>query len=107
MSLISKFRYNKVTVELHSLPSLFSVQDKAEPGGRRFLLNSANEFLVGASLPYFPRGGLSPPAAGNVQGEVQAWQSSAGWGGLSAGPGMLYPVQSLDGEVILVALSQP
>ena len=99
MSLISKFRYNKVTVELHVLPSLLTI---SSVDCSRFLVTSANEYLLGARLPYFPRGGLSGPGPCNVQGEFQTWQSSGGWGGLSAGPGMVYPVQSLDGEVNIV-----
>ena len=102
MSLISKFRYNKVTVELHVLPSLLTI---SSVDCSRFLVTSANEYLLGARLPYFPRGGLSGPGPCNVQGEFQTWQSSGGWGGLSAGPGMVYPVQSLDGEVNIVDLT--
>ena len=107
MSLISKFRYNKITVELHVLPSLFTIGQ--DPAGsverRRFLVTSGNEHLLGARLPYFPRGGLSGPGPCNIQAEFERWQSSGGWGGLSAGPGMVYPVQSLDGEVNIVDLT--
>ena len=72
MSLISKFRYNKVTVELHVLPSLLTI---SSVDCSRFLVTSANEYLLGARLPYFPRGGLSGPGPCNVQGEFQTWQS--------------------------------
>ena len=110
MSLISKFRYNKITVELHLLPSLLNIgsdspgSEGPSSGDCRFIVTSANEYLVGARLPYFPRGGLSGPGPCNIRGEFEAWQSSGGWGGLSAGPGMIYPVQSLDGEVNIGSL---
>ena len=100
MCLISKFGFNKVTIELHLLSSLFNIgQDN--PGLSRFVVNSGNEYLLGARLPYFPRGGLSGPGPCNIYGQFQSWQTSGGWGGLSAGPGMIYPVQSVDGEVRL------
>lgn len=59
-----------------------------------FLLNPANEALVGARFPYFPRGGPVPhlPKDGYVL-------SSSRWGGMDAGEDMLYPVQVLDGLV--------
>ena len=98
MCLISKFRFNKVTIELHLLPSLFHIgQDN--PSLSRFLVNSGNEHLLGARLPYFPRGGLPGLGPSNISGDFQSWQNSAGWGGLSAGSDMVYPVQSIDGEV--------
>ena len=106
MCLISKFRINKVTIELHLLSSLFNIGQHS-PGLPRFLVNSGNEYLLGASLPYFPRGGLPAPAASNVYGDFQSWQTSGGWGGLSAGPGMVYPVQSIDGEVRRAVVDPP
>ena len=100
MCLISKFIYNKVTIELHLLSSLFNIgQDN--PGLSRFVVNSGNEHLLGARLPYFPLGGLTGRGPCNVSGQFQSWQNSGGWGGLSAGPDMIYPVQSVDGEVRL------
>ena len=103
MCLISKFRYNKVTIELHLLSSLFNIGQHS-PIPSRFLVNSGNEHLVGARLPYFPRGGLSGEGPCNVSGQFQSWQSSGGWGGLSAGSDMIYPVQSIDGEVLSIVL---
>ena len=98
MCLISKFGFNKVTIELHLLPSLFDI-GRDTPSISRFLVNSGNEYLVGARLPYFPRGGLTGRGPANIHGDFQPWQSSGGWGGLSAGPDMVYPVQCIDGEV--------
>ena len=60
----------------------------------RGLLNPANPSLSGTSRPYFPRGGpLPPPPPPGLE------HSSRGWGGLDAGPGMLYPAQVVDGLV--------
>jgi len=77
------------------LPSLFNIYNEIQHP--RFLVNSANEYLVGAQLPYFPRGGL--PRVNNVIGGPGSWQFTSNWGGMSAGDNMVYPVQSLDGEV--------
>merc|ERR1719319_1749262 len=55
-------------------------------------INPANRSLAGAALPYFPRGGPVPrPPPPGVQ--------SSQWGGMEAGPGMLYPSQVCDGVV--------
>ena len=106
MCLISKFGLNKVTIELHLLSSLFNIgQDN--PGLSRFLVNSGNEHLLGARLPYFPRGGLSGHGPCNIYGQFQSWQTSGGWGGLSAGSDMIYPVQSIDGEVRRALVDSP
>jgi O-acetyl-ADP-ribose deacetylase (regulator of RNase III) len=54
------------------------------------IINPANSKLIGASLPYFPRGGPVP------LGEVG---SHSVWGGMEAGPNMVYPTQSIDGRI--------
>lgn len=62
-------------------------------GGRQqALLNPANSSLAGTARNYFPRGGPVPPAP-----PTGLEASSAGWGGLDAGPNMLYPAQVVDG----------
>ena len=57
------------------------------------LINPANRALCGTTrLSYFPRGGPVPrPPPKSL--------STATWGGLDAGPGMLYPTQAVDGMV--------
>lgn len=60
-----------------------------------FLLNPANEALVGAKLPYFPRGG---PVPTSTNADKNAFKSSK-WGGMDVGDDMLYPVQVVDGMV--------
>ena len=53
------------------------------------LINPANTLLVGTKLPYFPRGGPLPKDDG----------LGSNWGGMSAGPNMIYPTQAVDGRV--------
>eukprot|EP01063_Lacrimia_lanifica_P008566 TRINITY_DN15646_c0_g1_i1.p1 TRINITY_DN15646_c0_g1~~TRINITY_DN15646_c0_g1_i1.p1 ORF type:complete len:244 (+),score=2.11 TRINITY_DN15646_c0_g1_i1:402-1133(+) len=62
---------------------------------RRCLLNPANRSLAGTALPYVRRGGPLPAAAVG-----QRFESSR-WGGMDAGEGNVYPVQSVDGQVHL------
>lgn len=87
-------------LEVHVLPSIFSVGKLSPPDQQpaRLLINSANEFLTGASLPYFPRLGFQGQPY-NILASTQHWQMSSTWGGGSAGDDLLYPVQVLDGEV--------
>jgi O-acetyl-ADP-ribose deacetylase (regulator of RNase III) len=60
------------------------------------LINPANEGLTGcANFPYFPKGGPVPPGATH-NGKLRYATS---WGGMDAGPGMLYPSQTVDGTV--------
>jgi len=90
-------------VEVHVLPSIFNIGKlKTNPESQgpvsRFLINSANEYLIGTSLPYFPRGGLQRQP-NNIFASPEDWQKSSSWGGLSVGEDLLFPVQVLDGEV--------
>merc|ERR1719319_1527741 len=74
-----------VTAPRSLLPSSSSTSTVA-------FINPANRSLAGAALPYFPRGGPVPrPPPPGVQ--------SSQWGGMEAGPGMLYPAQVCDGVV--------
>ena len=58
------------------------------------LINSANEALDGARLPYFPRGGpCPPPPPAGLEGSANSW------GALEVGPGFVFPEQSVDGVV--------
>ena len=63
------------------------------PNALRVLINPANESLLGTARPYFPRGGPLPPRA------PPGLTTSSRWGGMDAGPGMLYPAQAVDGLV--------
>lgn len=63
-------------------------------GVLRALINPANEALIGPARPYFPRGGPVPPKP-----PPSLSASSVGWGGMDAGPDMLYPTQTVDGLV--------
>ena len=56
----------------------------------RALVNPANEELIGTVLPYFPMAGPPPKDL-----------FTTSWGGLSAGYGMFYSMQSVDGIVSL------
>jgi len=56
----------------------------------RVLVNPANEFLQGTKCAYFPRGGPLPVGE---QGMTSVW------GGMEAGPNMLYLTQVIDGRV--------
>jgi O-acetyl-ADP-ribose deacetylase (regulator of RNase III) len=58
---------------------------------RHVLVNPANERLEGTEFSYFPRGGPTPE-------HERGWNSSW-WGGMTAGDGMLYPTQTVDGRV--------
>ena len=60
------------------------------PAITRALVNPTNEELIGTALPYFPMAGPPPKEL-----------LTTGWGGASAGSGMLYAVQSVDGIVNL------
>lgn len=94
------WRLGKLTVELQLLkpPSCMITggtgQDISKGGYLAALINPANRSLCGTSLPYFPRGGpvprQPPPGLSN---------SLQGWGGMEAGPNMLYPSQVCDGLV--------
>jgi len=97
MPLMRVFGSEWCRVELHVLPSIFRL-GKTTKSEKRFLINSGNEYLIGANLPYFPRGGLKMYPY-NVFFKQEHWQKSSSWGGLSAGSDMLFPVQVLDGEV--------
>ena len=59
-----------------------------------YLVNPANEALVGTRQPYFPVGGPVPPMV-----KPDKALSSSRWGGMDAGEGMLYGVQVMDGCV--------
>ena len=64
MNPIASFSLKRVKLDVLIMPSLFNINN--EINHPRFLINSANEYLVGAQLPYFPRGGL--PRVNNVIG---------------------------------------
>ena len=97
------WRLGKLTVELQLLkpPSSCLItggigQDISKKNGSCLtaLINPANRSLCGTSLPYFPRGGPVPrPPPPGLSNSLQ------GWGGLEAGPNMLYPSQVCDGLV--------
>ena len=95
-SLFACLNFKKIDLELHVLSNIFNLE-KRHDSVQRFLVNSANEYLVSTQLPYFPRGGL--PRLNNVLGGPGSWQFSTGWGGMEAGGGMVYPAQTLDGEL--------
>ena len=57
------------------------------------LINPCNQSLSGTGFPYFPIGGPLPV---HVDEKLT---SSASWGGMEAGPNMLYPSQAVDGRV--------
>lgn len=61
---------------------------EAEEGVLRGLINPANRALVGPALPYFPKGGPLPPPP-----PPSLLRSDSGWGGMTAGDGMVYPSQ--------------
>ena len=96
-SLVACFNYKKVKLEVHVLANIFDIGQVSPNVRPRFLVNSGNEYMVGTALPYFPRGGL--PRVNNVLGGPGSWQMSTGWGGMAAGDGMVYPVQTVDGEL--------
>ena len=59
------------------------------------LINPCNPSLSGTKLPYFPVGGPLPNVPSK---EISA---STSWGGMEAGPGMMYPAQVVDGRVTI------
>lgn len=59
-----------------------------------YIINPANESLVGTKQAYFPVGGPVPPLP--KDGKIL---SSSKWGGMDAGENMLYSVQVLDGLI--------
>ena len=97
MNSIASVSVRNIRIEVFILPNIFDVGKKVTKKFPRFLINSGNEYLVGTQLPYFPRGGL--PRVNNVLGGPGSWQMSTRWGGLSAGDSMVYPVQTVDGEL--------
>merc|ERR1719201_3208068 len=78
----------RAALEIHLTQDIVS----HPPPGARVLVNSANESLCGTELPYFPM--LETPP-GDLMGSR--------WGGLSAGSGMFYSSQVVDGKVHLHA----
>ena len=80
-SLVTCFDLRNIRLELHVLSNIFNIErNDSVP---RFLVNSANEYLAGTQLPYFPRGGL--PRVNNVPGVYAGWSwTSSGWGGMEA-----------------------
>ena len=95
------WRLRNMTVELQLLkpPSSCMItggagEDISNGGFLSTLINPANRSLSGTSLPYFPRGGPVPrPPPPGLSNSLQ------GWGGMEAGPNMLYPSQVCDGVV--------
>ena len=94
------WRLGKLTVELQLLkpPSCLITgatgRDISKAGNLAALINPANRSLCGTSLPYFPRGGPVPrPPPPGLSNSLQ------GWGGMEAGPNMLYPSQVCDGLI--------
>jgi O-acetyl-ADP-ribose deacetylase (regulator of RNase III) len=55
------------------------------------LINPANKYFCGTSLPYFPIGGPAP--------NYQSSELNSKWGGMEIGPNMKYPSQAVDGLV--------
>jgi O-acetyl-ADP-ribose deacetylase (regulator of RNase III) len=93
--LFKSFRFpRRLTVEIFLCDDILSC---APIEHYDFLLNSANESLVGTRQPYFPVGGPVPPDP------IGSTFSSSRWGGMDAGENMMYPVQVLDGEVHSIA----
>ena len=97
MNSVATVSVKNVRIDVFILPNIFDIGKKVTTKFPRFLINSGNEYMVGTALPYFPRGGL--PRVNNVLGGPGSWQMSTRWGGLSAGDSMVYPVQTLDGEL--------
>jgi O-acetyl-ADP-ribose deacetylase (regulator of RNase III) len=75
-----------VTMDIVSSPP------RHEFPGELVLINPANKSLSGTALSYFPRGGPCPEPVPKDLG-------SGTWGGMEAGPNMLYPTQCVDGRV--------
>ena len=86
------------------MSTLFNIGKTVTEPRDRYVVNSGNEYLVGAQLPYFPRGGL--PRVNNVLGGPGSWQMSSNWCGMSAGDMMVYPAQALDGQLDTSELRQ-
>eukprot|EP00747_Dinoflagellata_sp_TGD_P188044 gnl/TRDRNA2_/TRDRNA2_46399_c0_seq1.p1 gnl/TRDRNA2_/TRDRNA2_46399_c0~~gnl/TRDRNA2_/TRDRNA2_46399_c0_seq1.p1 ORF type:complete len:255 (+),score=35.79 gnl/TRDRNA2_/TRDRNA2_46399_c0_seq1:32-766(+) len=89
-------------VALHVAPDIIGDAEPADRGKCRllradFLLNPANEYLVGTLFPYFPRGGY--PAGSSSKSAAPTWQKSSNWCGMDAGENMLYPMSVMDGKV--------
>ena len=58
-----------------------------------YLINPANESLVGTRFAYFPVGGPVPPVPRDATQVSCSVLSSSHWGGMEAGENMLYSVQ--------------
>ena len=96
-SLVASVSFKNIKLEIHHLSNLFSIGKTVSQPRDRYIVNSGNEYLVGAQLPYFPRAGL--PRVNNVLGGPGSWQMSSNWCGMSAGDMMVYPAQALDGQL--------
>lgn len=89
--LFRSVRFKRLDIQIYiSYDILFS----APLARYDYLVNPANEALVGTRQPYFPIGGPVPPMI-----RPDKALSSARWGGMDAGEDMMYPVQALDGCV--------
>ena len=89
--LFASVRFKRMAVQIHiSYDILFS----APLPRYDYLINPANEALIGTRQPYFPIGGPVPPMI-----RPDKALSSSRWGGMDAGENMMYGVQVLDGCV--------
>lgn len=91
--LIRTFLFHRFSVQIYQSYDILT-----SPLRRyNFLLNPANEALVGTKFSYFPRGGPVPIIS--LQSSDIRINKSSKWGGMEVGSDMLYPVQALDGVV--------
>lgn len=77
-------------VECHLVPDIVRGSPVLARAGA--LVTPANERLAGTQRSYFPRGGPCPPPP-------PAGLATSEWGGMEAGPNMVYPTQCVDGAV--------
>ncbi|GMI57618.1 hypothetical protein TeGR_g12259 [Tetraparma gracilis] len=105
MSLLLRRSFPRSTLSLHLSPcAVTSPPPPAPSAPLPSLIVPTNSSLTSTSLfPYFPVGGRPPPGNRLSKNHWAPPGHVSSWGGMEAGPGMLYSAATVDGLVYLSA----
>ena len=110
--LFKTFRFHGVKLQV-KIYTAYDIINSAPLNTYDYLINPANEALVGTRFAYFPVGGPVPKLPSYLKqttssvllhessssSSSERFMKSSTWGGMDAGENMLYSVQVVDGEV--------
>ena len=112
--LFKAFRFHRSKLQVKVYIS-YDIINSAPLDTYEYLINPANEALVGTRFAYFPVGGPVPKLPSNLKqttssvllhessssssSSTESFMKSSTWGGMEVGENMLYSVQVVDGEV--------